>query len=78
MSKMPLINSSCAPEISDNDNEVSGNESERSISSHENEPNRESSEDEADSDDSSDMDEGECESRRTELIQHVQDLENLL
>lgn len=76
--KMPLIklssNNLGAGDMSDND--VSGNESERSNSSQENEGIRESSEDEPDSDDSSDMDEGECESRRTELIQHVQDLEN--
>ncbi|KAL1509817.1 hypothetical protein ABEB36_004497 [Hypothenemus hampei] len=55
---------------------LSGNESERSNSSsreHEGAP-RGSSED--DSDDSSDMDEGECETRRSELIQHVQDLES--
>ncbi|XP_050308005.1 breast cancer metastasis-suppressor 1-like protein-A [Anthonomus grandis grandis] len=75
---MPLIklsnNNSCSADMSDN--EVSGNESERSNSSRENEGNRETSEDEPDSDDSSDMDEGECETRRTELIQHVQDLEN--
>ncbi|XP_066147094.1 breast cancer metastasis-suppressor 1-like protein [Euwallacea fornicatus] len=78
LSKMPLMklssNNSCTGGISDND--VSGNESEHSNSSQENEGNRESSEDEPDSDDSSDMDEGECETRRTELIQHVQDLEN--
>lgn len=72
---MKLSNTnSCTVDMSDN--EVSGNESERSNSSHENEANRESSEDEPDSDDSSDMDEGECETRRTELIQHVQDLES--
>ncbi|XP_076273714.1 breast cancer metastasis-suppressor 1-like protein [Rhynchophorus ferrugineus] len=58
------------------DNEISGNDSERSNSSHDNEGNRDSSEDEPDSDDSSEMDEGECETRRTVLIQHVQDLEN--
>lgn len=76
---MPLIklsNNSCTADTTMSDNEVSGNESERTNSSHENEGIRESSEDEPDSDDSSDMDEGECETRRTELIQHVQDLES--
>ncbi|KAJ8939752.1 hypothetical protein NQ318_004165 [Aromia moschata] len=58
------------------DNEVSGNESEHSNSSRENDGAHESSEDEADSDDSSEMDEGECESRRNALLQHVQDLES--
>lgn len=69
-------NTSCTADSTMSDNEASGNESERSNSSPENEGIRESSEDEPDSDDSSDMDEGECETRRTELIQHVQDLEN--
>ncbi|XP_060530651.1 breast cancer metastasis-suppressor 1-like protein [Cylas formicarius] len=72
--KLPQNNNSSPADASDN--EVSGNDSERSNTSHENEGNRESSEDEPDSDDSSEMDEGECETRRTELIQHVQDLEN--
>lgn len=54
------------------DGDVSGAESERSNSSREN---RDSSDEEPDSDDSSEMDEGECESRRTQLLQHVQDLE---
>ncbi|CAH1098657.1 unnamed protein product [Psylliodes chrysocephalus] len=58
------------------DNEVSGNESEHSNSSRENDVAHESTEDEPDSDDSSEMDEGECETRRTTLLQHVQDLEN--
>lgn len=54
------------------DGDVSGAESERSNSSREN---RDSSDEEADSDDSSEMDEGECETRRNQLVQHVQDLE---
>lgn len=58
------------------DGDVSGAESERSNTSRENEGRRDSSEDEADSDDSSEMDEGECEMRRTQLLQHVQDLED--
>jgi breast cancer metastasis-suppressor 1-like protein len=58
------------------DGNVSGAESERSNTSRENDAGRDSSEDEADSDDSSEMDEGECENRRNELLQHVQDLEN--
>lgn len=57
------------------DNEISGNESERSNSSHDNDGAHESTEDEPDSDDSSEMDENECESRRNALLQHVQDLE---
>lgn len=63
-----------AAEVSDGN--ISGAESERSNSSRENDVGRDSSEDEADSEDSSEMDEGECETRRTELLQHVQDLEN--
>ncbi|VEN50602.1 unnamed protein product [Callosobruchus maculatus] len=59
------------------DNEMSGNESEHSNSSPENDvPHGDSTEDEPDSDDSSDMDEGECETRRNALLQHVQDLES--
>lgn len=57
------------------DGDVSGAESEHSNTSRENDGGRDSSEDEADSDDSSEMDEGECETRRTQLLQHVQDLE---
>lgn len=57
------------------DGDVSGAESEHSNTSRENDGGRDSSEDEADSDDSSEMDEGECETRRNELLQHVQDLE---
>lgn len=71
---MKLQNNSTGGDVSDGD--VSGAESERSNTSRENERGRESSEDEADSDDSSEMDEGECEIRRTQLIQHVQDLED--
>lgn len=58
-------------EMSDGD--VSGAESEHSNSSREN---RDSSDEEPDSDDSSEMDEGECENRRNQLLQHVQDLES--
>ncbi|XP_028131476.1 breast cancer metastasis-suppressor 1-like protein [Diabrotica virgifera virgifera] len=57
------------------DNEVSGNESQHSNSSRENDVAHDSTEDEPDSDDSSEMDEGECETRRNALLQHVQDLE---
>lgn len=58
------------------DNEGSGNESEHTNSSPENDGAHESTEDEPDSDDSSEMDEIECENRRNNLLQHVQDLEN--
>lgn len=58
------------------DGNISGAESERSNSSRENDVGRDTSEDEVDSEDSSEMDEGECETRRGELLQHVQDLEN--
>lgn len=57
-------------DISDGD--VSNGESEHSNSSREN---RDSSDEEPDSDDSSEMEEGECETRRTQLFEHVQDLE---
>ncbi|KAK9886972.1 hypothetical protein WA026_019230 [Henosepilachna vigintioctopunctata] len=56
------------------DGEVSEADSNHSNSSRENEGCRESS-DEPDSSDSSEMDESECESKRTQLFQHVQDLE---
>lgn len=77
-----------AAEMSDGD--VSAAESDRSNSSRENRGaagggpgggggggggGGDTSDEEADSDDSSEMDEGECESRRTQLLQHVQDLE---
>ncbi|CAG9860346.1 unnamed protein product [Phyllotreta striolata] len=65
------------PAVGDmSDNEVSGNDSERSNSSRDNDAVHDSTEDEPDSDDSSEMDEGECETRRNALLQHVQDLEN--
>lgn len=67
-------NGSGVGEVSDN--YVSGGESDHSNSSRDNDGAQDSSEDEADSDESSDMDEGECENRRNELLQHVQDLEN--
>ncbi|KAL3266671.1 hypothetical protein HHI36_010833 [Cryptolaemus montrouzieri] len=57
------------------DGEASEAESNHSNSSRENEGGRESSEDEPDSTDSSEMDEGECDNKRTQLFQHVQDLE---
>ncbi|CAG9765455.1 unnamed protein product [Ceutorhynchus assimilis] len=73
---MPLMKLANPPPQEMSDNECSANESEHSNSSPENEPNQSSAEDSPnDSDDSSDMDVGECETRRTELIQHVQDLE---
>lgn len=81
MSPLKMTNNSGA-DVSDGD--VSGAESDRSNTSRENNGTRrgvgapagaDSSEDEADSDDSSEMDEGECEIRRNELLQHVQDLE---
>lgn len=67
-------NNSGAGDVSDN--EASGNESEHSNSSRENDGGHDSTEDEPDSDDSSEMDEGECETRRNALLQHVQDLES--
>lgn len=60
------------------DNELSGNESEISNSSHENAQHRYSSEDEHpehETDDSSDMDMEECENRRKELGNDMQELE---
>ncbi|XP_045480183.1 breast cancer metastasis-suppressor 1-like protein [Harmonia axyridis] len=57
------------------DGEVSDAESNHSNSSRDNDGGRESSEDVGDSSDSSEMDESECENKRTQLSQHVQDLE---
>ncbi|RZC41553.1 breast cancer metastasis-suppressor 1-like protein [Asbolus verrucosus] len=74
MPPMKLQNNGGGGDVSDGN--VSGAESDHSNTSHENDGGRDSSEDEADSDDSSEMDEGECENRRNELLQHVQDLEN--
>lgn len=71
---MKLQNNGGGGDVSDGN--VSGAESDHSNTSRENDAGRDSSEDEADSDDSSEMDEGECENRRSELLQHVQDLEN--
>ncbi|KAJ8975025.1 hypothetical protein NQ317_012465 [Molorchus minor] len=74
MPPIKLSNNSGIADVSDN--EVSGNESEHSNSRSDNDGAHESTEDEADSDDSSEMDEGECETRRNALLQHVQDLES--
>ncbi|KAJ3659068.1 hypothetical protein Zmor_010776 [Zophobas morio] len=74
MPPMKLQNNGGGGDVSDGN--VSGAESDHSNTSRENDVGRDSSEDEADSDESSDMDEGECENRRNELLQHVQDLES--
>lgn len=74
MAPMKLQTSGGAGDVSDGN--VSGAESDHTTTSRENDATKDSSEDEADSDESSDMDEGECENRRTELLQHVQDLES--
>ncbi|XP_044254708.1 breast cancer metastasis-suppressor 1-like protein isoform X2 [Tribolium madens] len=74
MPPMKLQNNGGGGDVSDGN--VSGAESDHSNTSRENDAGHDSSEDEVDSDDSSEMDEGECENRRNELLQHVQDLEN--